>query len=58
MDSEQTVAALLLQNEHLSQESDQAMVSIVTENLIARMESFINDCVKELTGNVSVFLCH
>lgn len=62
MDSEQTVAALLSQNEQLGQENDQLklMLSVVVENrdLRARIQSFNNDSLKGLTGNVGVLVCH
>ena len=62
MDPEETIAALASKNQQLGQENYQlkAMLSIVKENidLRARMHSFNNDTLEELTGIVGVSLCH
>lgn len=59
MDLEQTVAALLSENQQLRQENDQlkSMLTVVKENidLKARMHSFNSDTLEEITGICSVF---
>lgn len=62
MNMEETVAALLSENEQLGQENDhlKTMLSLVKENrdLRARMQSFNSDSLEEFTGIVGDFLCH
>lgn len=62
MDMEETVAALLSENEQLGQENDhlKTMLSLVKENrdLRARMQSFNSDSLEEFTGIIGDFVCH
>lgn len=60
MDLEETIRALLSNNDQLRQQNDhlRSMLSVVKENidLRARMQSFGNSTLEELPGIVGVFL--
>lgn len=62
MDPEETIRALLSNNEQLRQQNDhlRSMLSVYKENidLRARMQSFSSSTLDELPGIVGVFCYH